>query len=266
MLSSIQNLRNALQAQNRCMSLENCFATIIIIDYDTPWEIPPIRNITSVLKSQLNIDPEKNIHSPDLYAVWNAKTWMLQHVAAQNPFQTKYFLWVDAGAFRSKNYRFGSWPKNERARDIFERNGQDKLLLGLMRRFSDVMCAKLRNISTPYSVQDGPLRRDLIQGTMFGGSRESIRWWSDLYYKTVGLYISKNWFVGKDQDTMNSLVLAYPDRINVFLTFKVNCGDPWFAFGPLFSDQSLVRKIFGDKCQLENLSSIVVSPRESCLY
>ena len=265
MQSSIENLRNAYPRIN-FIFYQNSFPTMIITDYDTPWEMPAIKNLTDALRSQWNIDPEKYIHSPDLYAIWNAKAWMLQHVAVHNPFRTKYFLWVDAGAFRSAKYRFGRWPNEERAVKIFERNGPNKLLLGLIDRFSTESCTKLQDGSAPYSVQNGPLQQYLIQGTMFGGSQESIQWWSEVYYKTVGFYISKNWFVGKDQDTMNSLALTYPDRINVFLTFKVNCGDPWFAFGPLFSDQSLVRKSFGDRCQLGNISSIVVSPRESCLY
>ena len=264
-LSLVKNLRTTY-SKSMCQSDTSCYATRIITDFDSPWEMPPIKDIKDVLMSQLNMDPEKRIHSPDLYAIWNAKAWMLQYVAEQNPFKTRYFLWIDAGAFRSENYRFGRWPNQERAVQIFEKDRPHKILLSLINPFSQEVCIKLQNRMAAYDVEQGPLTLSLIQGGIIGGSAESIRWWSDVYYKTLRMYIRKRWFVGKDQETMNALTLAYPDRINIILTFKLQCGDQWFAFGPLFADQALVRKNFGDACRLDDLLSAVVPLADACLY
>jgi hypothetical protein len=71
--------------------------------------MPSITIIKDALISQVDLDGEEQIHLPDLYAtIWNAKTWMLEYVALQNPFETPYFLCVDAGVFRSTQYRFRS--------------------------------------------------------------------------------------------------------------------------------------------------------------
>jgi hypothetical protein len=248
-----------------CEPDQNCFPTVIITDFDTPWDIPPIKHIKDVLMSQVDIDPEKEIHSPDSYAIWNAKAWMLEYVALKNPFNTRYFLWVDGGAFRSAQYRFGPWPNHKKIVEIFEKNESQKLLLGLINQLPQEMCVKSRIGSMRYNATLGPMPRDLIEGTMFGGSSESVHWWSQSYYETISLYIRKKWFVGKDQNTMNSLAFAHPEKIHVILAFKLQCGDIWFAFGPLFTDQQIASNAFGDICQPKNLSSIVVPLTDVCL-
>jgi hypothetical protein len=210
------------------------------------------------------MDGEEQIHSLDLYAIWNAKAWMLEYVALQNPFKTAYFLCVDTGAFRSTKYRFGSWQNHRKAVQIFQKDGPQKLLLDLINRLPQKVCAKPRTGSTQNNLEHGPISQDLVEGTVFGGSSESIRWWSKLYYTTINLYISRKLFVGKDQSTMNSLAFAHPDRIHVILAFKLQCGDTWFAFGPLFADHGVVSNAFGDACQSKNLSSIIVPLTNVC--
>ena len=50
--------------------------------------------------NQYEIDPEKSIHSPALYAIWSSKSWMLKIAADENLYNSTYFFWVDAGAWR----------------------------------------------------------------------------------------------------------------------------------------------------------------------
>jgi len=65
------------------------------------WNLPPAKKYKKAFQGvQHDLDPEKEKHSPELYAVWDSKTWMLNHVAHENPFGSKYFFWVDAGAWR----------------------------------------------------------------------------------------------------------------------------------------------------------------------
>ena len=252
MLPLVKHLRNA-RSLIVCKSNENCFPTVIIKDFNSPWEMPPIKRVKDMLLSQINIDPEKHMHSSDLYAVWNAKPWMLEYAVLKNPFNTRYFLWIDAGAFRNTHYRFGSWSDQQKAIKIFEKDGPEKLLLGLINRLPEKLCANLHNHSTKYNVESGPIARGLIQGAIIGGSSESIRWWSKLYYNTIDLYIKRGWFVGKDQNIMNSLAFAHPKQIHVILAFKLQCDDPWFAFGPLFANYRMTSNRFGKFCQSENV-------------
>lgn len=51
------------------------------------------------------IDPEKNIHSPELYAIWGAKQEFVQEAMKITDFDT--YVWCDIGCFR--NIRNGSF-------------------------------------------------------------------------------------------------------------------------------------------------------------
>ena len=59
-------------------------------------------------EKQLKLDLEKNKHSPELYAVWNLKTYLMKKVTQENPFKSKFFIYTDSGAWR--NRKFNNWP------------------------------------------------------------------------------------------------------------------------------------------------------------
>jgi hypothetical protein len=46
------------------------------------------------------IDPEKGIHSPELYAVWAIKQECVRDTIQQNPFNSSWFVWCDVGIQR----------------------------------------------------------------------------------------------------------------------------------------------------------------------
>ena len=48
------------------------------------------------------MDPEKSIHSPNLYKIGNEKSNWLKRASVLNPFHSNFFAWVDIGYFRSK--------------------------------------------------------------------------------------------------------------------------------------------------------------------
>ena len=45
---------------------------------------------------RINVDP-RHCPSPELAMIWNEKLFLMQKVAALNPFQSEFFMWVDAG-------------------------------------------------------------------------------------------------------------------------------------------------------------------------
>ena len=75
--------------------------THFVVDYSSPVQMPPIKELIPIFERQLLNDPERSYHSVELYAIWAAKSFILNHSTELNPFRTKYFLYVDAGAFRS---------------------------------------------------------------------------------------------------------------------------------------------------------------------
>lgn len=62
------------------------------------WDIPPVKKHRAEFEGpQYNIDPEKTIHSPDLYAIWASKSWMLLQTALENPFGSHFFSGLTQG-------------------------------------------------------------------------------------------------------------------------------------------------------------------------
>ena len=66
-----------------------------------------------------------------------------------------------------------------------------------------------------------PDSRCFYSGSFFGGSPSTIEWFSKIFYAYHYYYLSRNLFVGIDQDIFNSLFLLFPERI-----FTVWMNDP----------------------------------------
>jgi hypothetical protein len=227
-----------------------------IVNYSTPLQMPPIQPLLSTFQQQHQIDPERGYHSIELYAVWCAKSFMINRSAELNPFGTKYFLYVDAGAFRTHNYRFQWWPNNQIMESIFT---NDRLLLGMIAPLPRRFCP------LKYRVTDGPITMDLIEGGVIGGSPCAIHWWTSVYYETINTYRLNNFFIGKDQYIMNAIALAHADRLNMMLSFRVSCGAAWFAFGPVLANKHEKQTLsYSLSCQQQNVSAVIISFETIC--
>jgi hypothetical protein len=181
---------------------------------------------------------------------------MLNRSTELNPFRTKYFLYVDAGAFRSTRYRFRQWPYEPTIKAIF---ANDRLLLGMIAALPRRYCP------LPYTLNEGPIRHDLIEGGLIGGTRHTIHWWTSVFYGTINSYLSKTFFIGKDQYLMNAIALTHPDRINMMLSFRISCGNVWFAFGPLLANDAERQKLsFSVTCQRQNVSEVIIPLENIC--
>ncbi|CAF1458320.1 unnamed protein product [Adineta steineri] len=106
---------------------------------------------------------------------------------------------------------------------------------------------------------------DLIQAKLMGGINDAIHWWTSALYETIDIYISKNFFIGKEQNLMNAIALIHPHRINTMLPFRTSCGNVWFAFGTLLSNQAEKQKLaFSMTCQYQNLSEVIIPFENIC--
>jgi hypothetical protein len=165
-----------------------------------------------------NIDHERNIgHTPLLYMIWNEKSHFLKRAIDLDPFKTNYFLWVDIGCFRIENTNYLNWPNPSRISEM----DKNKVLLLSVVPFTD---AELKCSSK----KDLPLFQftNRIGGT-FGGGKEILLKWHDLYYEMVDYFISINRFIGKDQSIMNSVYLLNREMCDL-INWKKGCHDPWF--------------------------------------
>ena len=46
------------------------------------------------------IDIENNSHTPELYMLWNEKSYFVKEIIEKNPFNSEWFFWTDIGCVR----------------------------------------------------------------------------------------------------------------------------------------------------------------------
>ena len=98
-------------------------------------------------ENQWKLDPEKAIHTPEHYAVWNLKHYFLKDVMKRNPYKSELFIFTDSGAWRGK--QFNKWPDQEFVKKVADKIG-DRILYGQVRSNPDL---------SHFNIED-----DIIQG------------------------------------------------------------------------------------------------------
>lgn len=141
---------------------------------------------------QNNLDPEKHIHNPDLYLIWNIKSYITNKIAQRNPFKSSMFIYTDCGAWRKKPIL--NWPNVSFIRHLSNDILKDKILFSQISNFS-----LEKSKSFPVI--------DLIEGGFFMGSNKAISNLEFDFWKLHDERLVKGYFIGKDQTIMN--ILAY---------------------------------------------------------
>ncbi|KAJ3516759.1 hypothetical protein NLJ89_g918 [Agrocybe chaxingu] len=181
--------------------------------YSSAFDIPPLKGLEELYRKMHALDRERSIHSPDLYAIWNAKPFLLDRAVKKLAEKQQiyiYAFWNDAGSFRT-THRYKEWPNPRRVEQIWKQGSQlagtpeeDLLFFPL--------CA-LPGVSMRYWKEDmGPVDYGVSEGSFFGGSPQTVSWWSRTYYAYHDYYLSLGLFVGKDQTLINALMLLFPER------------------------------------------------------
>lgn len=165
-------------------------------------------------RSNYEIDHENHYHTPYLYLVWAEKVHFVKIALEMNPFQSDYFLWVDIGCFREPSTVY--WPNPQRIKE------QDfsKVLVLCINPFTEeeLQCTK--------ETLPSFLKIDRLGATIFGGGKEALLRYHDLYYEMLEYFISIDRFIGKDQSILNSVCLLNPELFH--LVNPENYKDEWF--------------------------------------
>lgn len=100
--------------------------------YSSPFQVPPLIGLEETYTKVNDMDKEKWHHSPGLYAVWNAKPYLLQTAIrklADKKIYYDYAFWNDGGSFR-RNHVYENWPDPGRIERVWEEastlTGKDK--------------------------------------------------------------------------------------------------------------------------------------------
>lgn len=222
-------------------SLRGSLPVTVNTDFNTPFDVPPMHGIESVYTEQhAKLDPEKKRHNPMLYATWNAKAWLLQDAASRyggNATSTsadRWFFWCDAGGLR-QDHVFRNWPDKGRVEDVFDQvskgtRGDSRVEDLIFMQIYDAPPRKRRwrlwkqddgtvdlGMMSEGSPKHSTRLRRLIErfsssGSFFGGRLQAIKWFSSEFYSLHDYYLSRNVFVGKDQNLFNTLLFLHPSR------------------------------------------------------
>ncbi|KAE9398877.1 hypothetical protein BT96DRAFT_920488 [Gymnopus androsaceus JB14] len=217
--------------------------------FSTPFDIPPLIDLKEAYERMHTMDRERSRHSPELYAMWNGKPYYLDEAlrnANSQSNQYSYAFWIDAGSFRSEHV-YRNWPDSGRVEEIWDEGSR---VSGVAKE--DLLFFPMWN--PPHASMSnwedslGPVDTEFSEGSFFGGSPQTIRWWREIFFLYHDHYLSEGVFVGKDQTLINALFLIFPSRIITVWLFDPdapaytdqgiqdtevslgNCGDNWYYY------------------------------------
>jgi len=208
--------------------------------YSSPFEFPPIKPFVADYKTwQHDADPEKNIHVPELYAIWNGKEFMVANAIAQSMFPPACsYYWVDIGSWRDDPAlpSQGQWPQADRVAALERASAFDQPEPKVILEMVDYSAA-------------------YFAGGFFGGSSAALLWFAHAFYTLHSEMILQRKFVGKDQTLIRQLALALPHRFLIIKGYSSNT-NPWFYFQPFFLNPVAGSNISGDR-ELHLLSDLL---------
>lgn len=158
------------------------------------------------------LDPERSIHSEQLYKVWNEKIFFVKRAIEENIFNTEYFIWTDIGSFRESDRVTelrGAFPSVHKL-------PKDKLSFRQICNFQESHLIDVHKVdnrfTTPYSI---------IGAGIWGGSKEMLLTFSGLYYDMLEEFDKNKVFKGKEQNILAFLVIRYPHMFNLILSHNL---------------------------------------------
>ena len=124
---------------------------------------------------QYELDTEKQ-HTPELYAVWNLKPYYTNKVSEMNLYNSDYFIYTDAGAWREAI--IPQWPDVSFVRKVAAKT-RDLPLFGQV---------GTRYYNFPWD--------NNIEGTWFAGSSKALLDYEEVFYSVHDTRMENNQFMG----------------------------------------------------------------------
>ncbi|KAH8110397.1 hypothetical protein DFH11DRAFT_1621038 [Phellopilus nigrolimitatus] len=213
--------------------------------FASAFAVPPLEGHEAAYAQMHQHDRERAQHSPELYAVWAAKPFLLAEALRRaDPAGTtyKYAFWTDAGSFRDAPV-YADWPDVARVEEIWAEGARlsgtpaEDLIFFPVQRLPDVSMAL-------WTENLGPIDNDFSEGSFFGGHPAAALWWERYFYAYHERYLAAHVFVGKDQTLINSLLVLHAER-----GLTVWHGDPAAPaalYAPATPDAAARARVLGD--------------------
>ena len=186
---------------------------------------------------QLQLDPERDLHSTELYVIWNTKMLSLSDVAMVNPFNSKYFFWADAGQFRDDQFLSRALSRTNR---IWIRSTNFipscKMVFLAVKKFVE------EELQLDHTGTSKIQYHSRLGGGNFGGDYCAVSIWRRLYLDKIDDYIQSGNFAGKDQHLFASVCIEMKHLCHIIDGSRIrNINDVWFAMQPvLHGDEEVI--------------------------
>ena len=177
-----------------------------------------------------SIDRENGYHSPELYMIWNEKSYFVKEALSINPFHSEWFFWTDIGCVRNYDMlsKIFSYPNDNKINNL----DKEKMNLICIENFRDNdFSLDERGVPNIFKNREGRSCSDIVrvQGGFFGGHINCWERWIEKFEDILKVFMESKTFIGKDQYLMASVYIKNKDQVNLLYANKDH-GDPWFYF------------------------------------
>ncbi len=188
-------------------------------DYPTKTKIIPMseedlqrgpfyKKICNIIEANIPVRrPQRvEVQNPMYNTIMFSKTEMVAQAISLNPFQSKYFFWIDAGTFSPSAYSYRclmhqKWPNQEKVANL---NG--KVALTQIRRFKK---SDLADLSFYFADH-----RPRTSGAVWGGSLDAMKKYCQLFREKAIECLDKN-LMDDDQIIQYLVLNENPDLVKV---------------------------------------------------
>jgi hypothetical protein len=175
--------------------------------YSSVWDLEPATAYKHVYEHQFDDHPEWRAQvgcaAPECSAVWNAKPWMVAQAAAENPFNSTYFMWVDPASFRWGEHGLRRWPDNSLVKFLAEEH-------------SNKIVAAVVDLPASQAAW-GRCESHFIAGNWFAGTRPMLAWFAREFQDLLDRRLALGLYAAQEQCIMNAMALLHSDRFLVHL-------------------------------------------------
>lgn len=180
-----------------------------IKEYPHYADIQKIRNKSS-WKSQaswLHDSPQSQLEFYNPIVM--AKQFWLNDASIYNTFNTKYFLWVDAGITSTVN--INSYLRDEKIVKLLYKTMNKMLYIAFPYETSTEIHGFKKNAIDDFA-EDNVTR--VVRGGIFGGTREAIASINEVYYRTLMDTLNSG-YMGTEESVFTILSYKFPYLINL---------------------------------------------------
>jgi hypothetical protein len=151
-------------------------------------------------EKQWTLDPEKEIHGPELYAVWAMKQELVRIAIHQNRFQSKWFVWCDIGIQRYSALQ-----------DFYMTFPSEVPRLCDPGRLAFLEIASIPDSYVANWSEGKPMEYPLPKAALGGGciAGDEAAWleFGEAYKEMLKEFALRGWFAGKDQEIFFAILM-----------------------------------------------------------